>query len=50
MPSVRTTTASRRPRAAHRSSENQYGPIMAHARGSVRRRLILAWPWEEGPR
>ena len=42
MPSVRSTTASRSPRAAHRSSENQYGPIMAHALGSVRRRLILA--------
>src|SRR5512144_178509 len=60
MPSVRSTTASRSPRAAHRSSENQYGPIMAHALESVRRRLILApsegvgWgapgPWPFRPR
>src|SRR4029453_3962221 len=42
MPSVRTTTASRSPQAAHRSSENQYGPIMFHALESVRRTLILA--------
>src|SRR6185503_14600755 len=41
MPSVRSTTASRSPRAAHRSSENQYGPIMAHAVESVLRRPIL---------
>src|ERR1700675_2847002 len=46
MPSVRSTTASRSPRAAHRSSENQYGPIKAHALESVRRRLILAGPSE----
>src|SRR6266545_7200220 len=46
MPSVRTTTASSSPRAAHRSSENQYGPIMAHALDSVRRRLTLAGPAE----
>src|SRR5216683_3078226 len=42
MPSVRSTTASRSPQAARRSSENQYGPIMVHALESVRRRLILA--------
>ena len=42
MPSVRSTTASRSPRAAHRSSENQYGRIMAQAWASVRRRLVLA--------
>src|SRR4030095_4394274 len=38
-PRVSRTTASSRPHAAQRSSENQYGRIMAHARGSVRRRL-----------
>lgn len=42
MASVRSTTPSRRPRAAHRSSEDQYGLIMAQARGSVRRKLVLA--------
>src|SRR5712664_4480229 len=46
MPSVRSTTASRSPRAAHRSSENQYGPIMVHALESVLRRLILVGPTE----
>src|SRR5262245_55133305 len=40
MPSVSNTTASRSPRAAHRSSEDQYGWIIAHARGSVRRKLV----------
>jgi len=43
---VRATTASRSPHAAHRSSENQYGRIMAHALGSIRRRLGLAGPSE----
>src|ERR1700730_4761066 len=42
MPRVRATTASRSPHAAHRSSENQYGRIMAHALGSIRRRAGLA--------
>src|SRR5687768_6776699 len=46
MPSVRSTTASSSPRAAHLSSENQYGRIMVHALGSVRRRLILTGPGE----
>src|SRR6266516_3814001 len=41
MASVRSTTLRRSPRAAHRSSEDQYGRIMAQARGSVRDRLIL---------
>src|ERR1700730_17834389 len=44
MPSVRSTTARRSPRAAQRSSENQYGPIMVHALESVRRSLTLVGP------
>src|SRR4029453_19548994 len=39
---VRATTANNSPHAAHRSSENQYGRIMAHALGSIRRRAGLA--------
>src|SRR5438132_5579325 len=46
MASVRSTTPRRSPRAAHRSSEDQYGLIMAQARGSVRRKLILGGPSE----
>src|SRR6266511_785869 len=42
MASVRSTTPSKSPRAAHRSSEVQYGLIMAQARGSVRHKLIRA--------
>src|SRR5262245_19866655 len=40
MPRFRRTTASSRPRAIHRSSENQYGWIIAHACASVWRRLL----------
>src|SRR6185503_13484203 len=46
MPSVRSTTASKSPRATHRSSENQYGPIRVQALESVRRRSIPAGPSE----
>src|SRR5262245_43665476 len=37
MASVRAMTASRRPRALQRSSENQYGRTMVHALANVRR-------------
>jgi hypothetical protein len=48
MPRVRVTTANKSPHAAHRSSENQYGRIMAHALGSIRRRAGLAGVSRDG--
>src|SRR4030095_10141414 len=48
MARVRATTANRSPHAAHRSSENQYGRIIVHALGSIRRRAGLAGVLEGG--